>query len=92
MKKIILFLLLLAVTGCVVKPPSYASGFCNADEDCVPSACCHATGCVSKDQAPKCDDIFCTMECREGTLDCGGRCVCEDNRCVAKYAELNAEL
>jgi len=86
-----LFFILLAVTGCVVKPPSYASGFCNSDEDCVPASCCHATDCVSKDQAPDCTDVFCTMECRPGTLDCGGRCVCEDNKCVAKFAKVPME-
>ncbi|MBW3004988.1 hypothetical protein KY310_04100 [Candidatus Woesearchaeota archaeon] len=75
----------------MVRPPSYASGFCNSDEDCVPSDCCHATGCVSKDQAPKCDDVFCTEECREGTLDCGGRCVCDNNKCTAKLSKFNIQ-
>ena len=88
MKRLFLFFILLAVTGCVVRPPSFASGFCNADEDCVFSACCHATGCVSKDQAPKCDDVMCTLECAPGTLDCGGRCACENNKCVAYFADL----
>lgn len=84
MRKIFFLFFLLLAAGCVVKPPSYISGFCNADEDCIPDACCHATGCISKDQAPKCDDIFCTEECVPGTLDCGGYCACENHKCVAK--------
>lgn len=83
----VLFVILFVVSGCVVKPPAVVSGFCSSDADCVPDACCHAVGCVSKDQAPQCDDVFCTMECREGTLDCGGYCTCENNKCVAVYAE-----
>jgi len=86
MNKLFFIFIFLLVTGCVVKPPSYVSGFCSSDTDCVPDRCCHATGCISKDQAPKCDNIACTLECAPGTLDCGGYCACEKNKCVAKIA------
>ena len=86
MNKFFLFFIFLFVTGCVVKPPSYISGFCSSDEDCIPDRCCHAAGCISKEQALKCDNIACTRECVENTLDCGGFCSCENNQCIAHYA------
>ena len=84
MNKLFFIFLLLLLSGCVVKPPAIVSGFCSSDDDCVRASCCHATACVSVDQAPRCDDIFCTEECVPGTLDCGGYCTCENNKCVAK--------
>lgn len=57
---------------------------CSSDSDCVPATCCHATECVPKDQAPDCDDVMCTMECRPGTLDCGGSCACVEGECTAQ--------
>lgn len=64
--------------------PAAASGECMADADCVPASCCHATSCVPKSKAPTCEGVFCTQECRPGTIDCGGGCACEQNRCVAR--------
>ncbi|MBN1386417.1 hypothetical protein JW968_05595 [Candidatus Woesearchaeota archaeon] len=60
---------------------------CAEDADCVPSECCHATECVHKDFAPDCSGIMCTMNCEPGTMDCGGRCVCEAGRCTAQIPE-----
>lgn len=68
----------------VVRPPD---ADCRSDSDCVPARCCHPTACVPKSQNPDCKGMFCTQDCRPGTLDCGGRCACEDARCVALDAE-----
>ncbi|OYT32902.1 hypothetical protein DRJ22_03575 [Candidatus Woesearchaeota archaeon] len=54
---------------------------CKTDADCAPAECCHATKCVLKSKAPNCEGIMCTMECRQGTLDCGGRCKCIEGTC-----------
>jgi hypothetical protein len=63
---------------------STEEGGCDADSDCVPNGCCHSTKCVEKAKAPKCERVFCTMECEEGTLDCGqGECKCLNGRCSA---------
>ena len=56
---------------------------CELNSDCVPDACCHATGCVREGEAPKCDQALCTLECAPGTLDCGGQCVCAHGYCRA---------
>jgi len=59
---------------------------CDNDEDCVLEICCHAATCVPKDKAPKCDNIFCTMECIPNTLDCGqGKCICINGECSAVF-------
>ncbi len=43
---------------------------------CVPATCCHASSCVLEANAPDCSQIACSMECEEGTMDCGqGQCV-----------------
>jgi len=60
-------------------------GYCNSDSDCVPDSCCHAKGCVNKENAPNCKGVLCTMECREGTLDCYGKCKCVNNNCEAVF-------
>jgi len=59
---------------------------CSADGDCVAESCCHASSCVAKENAPICSGIKCTMDCRPGSLDCGGSCLCENGKCVAKLA------
>ncbi|MDP3275607.1 MAG: hypothetical protein Q8Q09_10460 [Deltaproteobacteria bacterium] len=56
---------------------------CARDEDCVRATCCHATACVPVARRPACEGMMCTMECRPGTLDCGGSCVCQQGRCGA---------
>ena len=60
---------------------------CETDADCVPAACCHAAACVGSSNAPDCSDSMCTMECRYGTLDCGGGCLCHEGRCAARLSE-----
>lgn len=56
---------------------------CKKDSDCVKETCCHASMCVSKDKAPSCKDAVCTLDCKYGTMDCGGGCVCKDGKCAA---------
>ncbi len=57
---------------------------CSSDSDCVKDSCCHADGCVSKVNAPDCDGMFCTQECKPGSLDCGGSCGCVAGKCVGQ--------
>jgi len=61
---------------------------CSVDDDCVPSSCCHASGCISARTAAKqhldCDGKLCTAQCLPFTLDCGGFCRCLNNTCAAK--------
>lgn len=57
---------------------------CNTDSDCVPASCCHAKACVSASNAPVCKGMMCTMNCEPGTLDCGGKCACVNNKCSAQ--------
>lgn len=70
--------------------PAAAGAECAVDADCVPAACCHATACVAKAAAPDCRAVMCTMECRPGTLDCGGACLCRAGRCAARLASAPA--
>jgi hypothetical protein len=56
---------------------------CKKDSDCVKETCCHPTMCVSKDKAPSCKEAVCTLDCKYGTMDCGGGCVCKDGKCAA---------
>lgn len=57
---------------------------CQTDADCMPAQCCHATACVGKAKAPSCADAMCTRECRGGSIDCGGGCLCQQGRCAAR--------
>ena len=82
----------------VISPPAtsaegqVASGSdaCTTDADCVPSVCCHASACVARASAPDCDGTVCTTDCRSGTLDCGGGCLCRDGHCAARLWQLEA--
>lgn len=57
------------------------AGECGGSSDCVPAACCHPDSCVTKEKAPECNGIICTMDC-SGPLDCGaGQCGCIDGKC-----------
>lgn len=56
---------------------------CESDADCAKNDCCHATTCVAVAAAPTCGDVMCTLECRGGTMDCGGGCACQSGKCVA---------
>ena len=55
---------------------------CQQDSDCVPDACCHATGCVPASAAPACEGVSCTRECRWGTVHCGKHCACVAGQCA----------
>ncbi len=60
---------------------------CSVDSDCVPATCCHPSQCVPASMAPDCSGVFCTQECRPGTLDCGqGQCRCMEGKCTAEIA------
>lgn len=65
---------------------------CTTDADCVPAACCHAAACVARANAPACGEAMCTQDCRFGTLDCGGSCLCQEGRCAARLSEPPAML
>lgn len=81
MKKYILIIILILISGC-----EQGLKECELDSDCVPASCCHPTDCVSKENKPDCEGIFCTMECKDGTLDCGqGSCKCLDNKCGVAF-------
>jgi len=90
MKRGLLILVILIVTmlsSCKDKTPDDIPEelFCNNNEDCVPSSCCHPDSCVNVKNAPDCTGIKCTLNCEPGTLDCQqGSCVCENNKCAAK--------
>ena len=59
---------------------------CSIDSDCVPGECCHSTTCVPKEKAPNCENVLCTYECREGTIDCGyGSCACINGTCMVLW-------
>jgi hypothetical protein len=60
---------------------------CTTDADCVPGGCCHPATCVAQAHAPTCGDAVCTTECRYGTLDCGGGCLCQAGHCAARLSE-----
>lgn len=72
------------LTACATKPSVPAEKFCESDADCVPAQCCHPDDAVNKDYAPDCSEVFCTMECRPGTIDCGqGEIRCVEKECQA---------
>lgn len=80
---VFLFLIFLSIYNSSEESPvsSYA---CISDSDCVPADCCHSTSCISASEAPSCDGVYCTQECRPGTLDCGqGFCSCIKGECKA---------
>jgi putative hemolysin len=60
---------------------------CSVNSDCVAASCCHASSCTSKENAPECSSVMCTMNCQSGTLDCGqGNCQCINNKCQASFS------
>jgi hypothetical protein len=71
-------------------PDPKAGAACKTDSDCVPASCCHPTQCVAKGSAPSCADTMCTKECRGGTLDCGGSCLCQNGTCAAQFKNPSA--
>ena len=62
-----------------------SGGPCATDAECVAATCCHPKTCVAKEQAPSCAGTMCTLDCRIGTMDCGGgNCVCKDGVCASE--------
>jgi hypothetical protein len=59
---------------------------CATDADCVPDGCCHPAACVAQGHQPACDGV-CTTDCRYGTLDCGGACLCQEGHCAARLSQ-----
>ncbi len=81
---IIIALLFLGVLIYLILQNKEAEGECSLDEDCVPASCCHPDSCVPKSQTPDCSNMFCTMECKPETMDCGqGECKCIKGKCEA---------
>lgn len=74
-----------AMAPCELETPDvvWSDQACSTDADCVPASCCHATSCVAAAAAPSCEGVSCTLECRTGTVDCDGRCLCLQGRCAA---------
>ena len=66
--------------------PTSEADRCEVDADCVPAACCHPTTCVAVSSAPSCSDAVCNDGCEPFSLDCGGRCACDEaGRCSAIF-------
>lgn len=89
MRKYLLFFVfaVVFVSGCYSVPTETdLEAECSKDPDCVPASCCHSDTCVPVGEAPNCEGIMCTMECRLGTLDCGqGSCKCINKKCTAVF-------
>jgi len=86
MRKYLLFLVfaIVFVSGCSVPTETDLESECSKDSDCVPASCCHSDSCVPAGEAPNCEGMMCSMECKPETLDCGqGSCKCIDNKCKA---------
>lgn len=88
MKIIPILILCIFLFGCssnnatpIVPDEPVSALSCTADSDCVPASCCHSTSCVPRNQAPDCTDVMCTLDCKEGTTDCGGGCYCDEGKC-----------
>lgn len=81
MKKILCLVLSLFLISLLI---GCAPVECSADEDCVKAACCHAKDAVSKENAPDCAGVLCTMDCVPETTDCGqGEIKCIEGSCEA---------
>jgi hypothetical protein len=61
---------------------------CTTDSDCIPAQCCHPTTCKPGTEQPECAAVSCTADCRAGTLDCGGKCLCQEGKCVAQLNDM----
>ncbi len=84
MKKILVLMLVIFLISCT--PQTSPETFCEHASDCVPAECCHATSAVNKEYAPDCDGVMCTLDCQEGTLDCGfGEIECIQNQCTVVF-------
>jgi hypothetical protein len=81
---VIFVIIFTAIIALQFKIQSTSKDYCVENSDCVASTCCHPGACVNKNYAPNCAGVFCTMECRPGTMDCDqGYCACINNKCKA---------
>ena len=79
MKSCLILLSLFVVYGC---SEEVLIGECVSNSDCAPSNCCHSDACGPIGDSPSCEDVFCSQECKPGTLDCGqGSCQCLNSKC-----------
>jgi hypothetical protein len=59
-----------------VEAPKFSTDPCEKDKDCAPVAMCHPDKCVAQaNVGTMSSEMLCSMECREGTVDCA------DNHC-----------
>jgi hypothetical protein len=59
---------------------------CYSNSDCVPTSCCHASSCILESKKPNCTGIYCTMDCKPDTLDCGqASCECLKGKCEVNF-------
>ena len=80
---VLILLLAIALFSLIACQPAQQKQ-CTTDDDCVPTACCHAQDAVNKAYAPDCKGVVCTMQCEPETLDCGqGEIKCVNNQCTA---------
>jgi hypothetical protein len=92
MKYLILMIIIIGLILVSCSPQLPVGKECSADSDCVPAECCHAKTAVSKEKAPNCAGMFCTMDCQPKTLDCGqGEVKCLEGRCEAVLNEANLD-
>ena len=80
MKKLVLVLLLVFLVGC-----SGVNFECESDDDCFKATCCHASSCSTAQ--PDCTMVACTEECAPDTLDCCGKCICNNGQCEGVMAD-----
>ncbi|MBT4935556.1 hypothetical protein HOL21_02855 [Candidatus Woesearchaeota archaeon] len=77
--QIMILIVCLFIVACVP-----AEKQCSTDTDCVKATCCHASSSVNKEFAPECQGQICTLECVEGTTDCGYG----DIKCISGSCEV----
>jgi len=78
---IVLMAILICLAIYIGSEKQKAGKECSKDEDCVPATCCHPQSCTTKEKAPKCEKMICSMEC-SGPLDCSaGSCGCVEGKC-----------
>ncbi len=61
-----------------VEAPKFSTDPCKTDRDCAPVAVCHPDTCVAVENVGTMSpEMLCSMECREGTVDCAyNHCGC----------------